>query len=105
MLAAIVLSANFVTLVGIVATASTTIVVTQITSGRRARSDAKELQKLVVGGYLDTVQRVDDAHDEVRTNNGQTAGQYLVASAQALKAHTEQDDANFAELRRMIGQR
>lgn len=105
MLSSIVLSANFVTLVGIVATAATTIVVTTITSGRSARRDAKELQRLVVGGYLDTVSRVDSAHDEVKTNNGSTLGQYVVASAAALKEHTEQDAANFAELRRLIGQR
>lgn len=105
MLSSIVLSANFVTLVGIVATATTTIVVTQITSGRRARSDAKELQQLVVGGYLDTVSRVDSAHDEVKTNNGSTLGQYVVASAAALQEHTKQDADNFAELRRLIARR
>lgn len=105
MLASIVLSANFVTLVGIVATAATTIIVTQITQGRKSVAAAKETQRAVVEGYLDTVRRVDDAHDEVKTNNGRTLGEYVVASADALRAHTEQDDRNFAELRRLISQK
>lgn len=105
MFSTIILSANFVTLfLGLVG-AATTITVTVVTSGRRARRDAQELQKLIVGGYLDTVQRVDSAHDEVKTNNGSTLGQYVVASAAALQEHTKDDADNFAELRRLIAQR
>lgn len=105
MLSSIVLSANFVTLVGIVATAATTIVVTTITSGRRARADAKELQRLVVGGYLDTVNRVDSAHDEVKTNNGSTAGEYIVASAAKLDGYIKKNEAEHAEFRQKLAQR
>lgn len=93
--AAFVLTANFVSLFAVIVASATTITVTTLTQGRRARRDAAELQRTVVEGYFDTVKRVDGAHDEVRTGNGKSAGKYVVDIAGAFDEHRLEDATNF----------
>lgn len=105
MTGSIVLSANFLTLAGMILTSCTALGVAMITQGRHARDDREALKKTVIDGYLDTVKRSDavqtavsEAHDEIRTGNGKTAGEYLVASARALEDHIQTDDLRAVAL-------
>lgn len=53
--------------------------------------------------------KIDDVHDEVRTNHGKKNGEYIeqLVSGQAIQSallvtHTRQDDERFAELKALL---
>ena len=105
MTASIVLSANFVTLAGMILASVTALGVAMISQGRRIREGQADVKKTVVDGYLDTTKRsdavkttLDATHDQVRTTNGHTVGELVEVLARDVAQHLVDDDLRASVL-------